>query len=156
MPRLRDIPLTCPMYDEIEACLTEIKDILGEQVSDLIRSELDLIDSKADEIRNTASDLRDTCTEIADAKDEKYEALELEKDFEIRELNDGIFDLQQEAESHASAIEDLEALAAGESDLLADALKEIQAYKDLNVINLATMTSYQEEINSLTKETNPC
>ncbi len=81
--RLGAIPGTCPLYDEIESRINEIKNILGEQVSDLIEYELKEILKSADEIRNTCADLRETASDIADSLNEEIEEIKKDMQWEI-------------------------------------------------------------------------
>lgn len=86
--RLRDIPLTCPIFDRLTCEIDDIRKILGEKVSDLIEAELKAIKDYADEIRNTAADLRECAKEIADSKDEDISEL----NSEIQDLKDQLLD----------------------------------------------------------------
>lgn len=76
--RLNTIPTSCPIYDKLVLEIQEIKNILGDSVFSLIKSEIDNIQGFADQIRDIAGDLRDTCSDILDEKNKEIEELQEE------------------------------------------------------------------------------
>jgi hypothetical protein len=106
--RLGDIPDTCPIYDEIKSRISEIKNILGEQVSILIDYELTKILKCADQIRNTCADLRETASDIADSKNEEIEEIRKDMQWEIDENVRICVKIQDELYYANERIEELE------------------------------------------------
>ncbi len=108
--RLRAIPDTCPIYDDIESRISEIKNVLGEQVSGLIEYELKEILKSADEIRNTCGDLRETASDIASEKNEEMEELRKNMQYDIDYSIGIVNELQDELYYAKERIKELESM----------------------------------------------